>query len=61
MLSCVPFKHFPLPCYLAKPTFMGFKEQDLEHLHNTNNVRRRQQLQVPFARKHLVQNQMKLF
>jgi len=35
MMSCVPFKHSPLPCYLAKPTFLGFQERDLEHLHNT--------------------------
>jgi hypothetical protein len=38
MLSFVPFKHSPLPCYLMKPTFMGLEERDLEHLNNKNNV-----------------------
>jgi hypothetical protein len=60
-LSCVPFEHSPLPCYLMKLTFMGLKELDLEHLHNTNNARCQQQPQIPFVRKDLTQNQIQLF
>jgi hypothetical protein len=40
---------------------MVLEKRDLEHLHNTNNVRCRQQRQVPYTKKHLAQNQMQLF
>jgi hypothetical protein len=40
-LSCVPFEHSPWPYYLAKPTFLGLEERDLEHMHNTNNMQHR--------------------
>jgi len=55
-LSCVPFKHSPWPCYLVKPTIPSFEEWDVEHLHNTNNVQRKQQPQVRSTRKPLAQN-----
>lgn len=57
-LSCVPFKHSPWTYYLTKPTFSGLKDWDVEHLYNRNNVRHRQQPQVPSIRKVIVQNQM---
>ncbi len=37
MQSCVPFEHSPWIYYSRKPTFLGHKDKDLEHLCSINN------------------------